>query len=157
MPLRHSFNSLSNHQYAKKKYRRQKRIQQKFDCNSLYSEYNDDYVRLSNKKIDTKGFQRKPHKIGYCCNTSENLSDFQNDIYPSFTWSFKNKDLSRILPVGFKNLDEKEKLEIMTIELDYLEDRWYKNIKIGIKDMRKQIKRRGKIGYFKGHHKDYKY
>ena len=152
MILQHSFNSHSRHRIDKKNYRQKKRNLTNSDFRILYYEYNYDSIYLSNKKycIHKKYLLRKPPKIGYCFNTHNNLNDYSNIIYPKFT--IGDNKLSREIPTSFKNFEEYKKINILIDEMENIEN-YYNYVKIGLINMKKQIKRRGKIGYFKGHYK----
>lgn len=146
MSLGHSFNSLHNFQCKKKTDRRKRKHLFRNDCNwiardcDLSEKINMSITNLAPKNANNK----KPYKIGYCPNTSNSYSQIKNNILSS---------IQKQTNIQFVNLNEHEKLEYL------LKEECKKNEKMtyfaDIINMKKQLKRRGKIGYFKGHNRLY--
>jgi hypothetical protein len=156
MSLGHSFNSLYNHQCLKKTDRRKRKIKNKYDCDWLYRTCDTPEINMTVKNNPANNTYRKPFKMGYCPNSSENLDDVKKYIYESC--KFTNKNINGLY--NYKTLYEREKINILMDEANYKIDNgneWLVSEITTLKNMEKQIKRRGKIGYFKGYNKKKRY
>jgi hypothetical protein len=130
-----------------KLYRRRNRIRIKDECNKIYDMYknSDSFDSLQTRCISHHCYTsiRRPWKIGYRLNTPINLTYIQNRICNNAM----QKDL--------KTLGTNDKLSILInannlLFDDYSDWTFLDNKKI-LTDMKKQISRRGCVGYFKGH------
>jgi hypothetical protein len=143
LPLHHSFGSLKKHQGLKKKNRHKRRMLANGHFNYCVSELDDDNVNMSThykKKVEMV-VPRKPNKIGYTPNTDTTLDDVMYSLLPNF----KNAE--------FTNMSQIEQLEFV-YQCSILNE-WSISSPL-MKElirMKRQVKRRNNIGYFKGHDK----
>ena len=166
MSLGHSFNSLYNFQCKKKANRRKRKIALRNDCKWIANDCNKSEVlnmTISNLAPKNTENIKRPSKIGYCANSGVSYIRVVNKILPNYSMGNNHNGLSwvyeeeRIMfedDFQFKNLNEKDKIEYL------IEKEKNKNSKCNylyeLNNMKKQLKRRGAIGYFKGHDKDKK-
>jgi hypothetical protein len=133
--LSHSFNSHHSHVCRKRINRRRKKMQYKNDFNYTLQLF--DISENFNSSLSVVGnnyeFLRRPEKMGYCPNSSTKLKDIIDDIY------------GKQCQTNLKFMSENEKIAMLMTSTNE-----HKKLKM-LKDMQKQIKRRCKIGYFKGH------
>ena len=161
--LGHSFNSLKKFQCEKQYFRRKRKMEFRNNCDSMISECNSgEKANVSVSKLAPKrGHCRRPNKIGYCANSSESLSDIKNRIRSNYVdYTYKKFDseygcyrnVNSVLHFG--NLSEKEQVDcLIEMEKERLK-RWSEADDLN--KIKKQLQRRGKTGYFKGHVKNTK-
>jgi hypothetical protein len=115
--------------------------------NYCVSELDDDNVNMTThykKKVEMI-VPRNPNKIGYNLNSSTTMNDV---LYSSVTDS-----CSPSYQCEFINMSELEKLDV-TYKYKMMDcNDKSNNIAKNIIKMKRQLKRRNKIGYFKGHDK----
>jgi len=151
-------------QCFKKIDRKRRKIQYKNECDWIYKNYDDLELNTTLKSIRLKKSEELTDnsyniKLGYSITTSYKLFDIENSIYKYKYASKKTTDP----PDGFKNYKEEDKIKILIDETNYekkldtirLNVKHHRFLEYSLKNMKKQLNRRCKIGYFKGHDKDY--
>lgn len=166
MSLAHSFNSsLYNFQCEKKSNRRKRKIALKNDCKWIVNDSNKSEVlnmTISNLAVKNNKNIKRPSKIGYCANSAESYTIIVNKILPNYSmgnhnglsWVYEEERVMFEDDFQFKNLNETEKIEYLIEKEKNKNSKW--NYLYELNNMKKQLKRRGAIGYFKGHNKDKK-
>jgi len=164
MSLHHSFNSLYNFQCKKKENRRKRKLLYKKTC---YWMINDcDKTEILNMSITNLSPKtsynniKRPYRIGYCTNTNITYQEIINDNLPneildSISCKYENHKKMFDQYIYFKNLNENEKIDYLINNIKTEKKNihpCYCNVdSYHLNNIKKQLKRRGNIGYFKGH------
>jgi hypothetical protein len=146
--------------HIKKSLRKSTRSDIKYDCHSEVRSWNDDCNgKNSNLTKNTAKLSSNvritdlshPYKIGYCLNTHVTLDEIVHYTYAGC--SVGRSDTHKGIPEQFKTSNNEEQLDMLLEELNTL---WDKEYTSDINKLKKQLKRRGTFGYFRGHNKDLK-
>jgi hypothetical protein len=153
LPLEHSFGSLKEHQCQKRKNIHNKKMLSNNYFNYCVSELEHSNVNMTahfKNKIEIF-VPRTPNKIGNCLNTTTTINDVFYNLL--FNYSIGMDSTSPSYRDEFINMSEFEKLELAN-QYNIMDGR-QENYKLAkdINKMKIQLKRRNKIGYFKGHDK----
>lgn len=164
-----SLNYVLKRKLAKKCYKKKIRHQYKKEVVSMLKETDNLNLNTSFKSIPFRRDLSKmyeTHPIGYCSNCSILIKDAVANVLYHMRHIIKYKYSTDMvikhenLCNGFKSLSEDDKIMRLLNEINSQienDDKCLIDTQTQLKDMKKQLKRRGYVGYFKGHKKIYKY
>ena len=153
----HLSNKFNSH--IKKDFQKSRRKNKKINCQSEVKSWNNDCCdnnsvltrNVARLRANTfKSYMAHPYKIGYSMNTHVTFDKIVGYVYAGSR--FGNSDTSSGIPEEFKLSSIKEQLDMLSQELKNLgrEDEYLQHVN----RLRKQLKRREAIGYFRGHNKN---
>lgn len=156
LSIGNSFNSLQKRKHNKRYDRRKRKLDFKNERSWLveYCESPGITFTISQKHLEWRRcWSASPKKIGYCLNTSYDLNYIENYIYGEYSSYNKNVKYPQS---GYKNFCERKKVSILLSEMNDFKIKcgnvcWINKYISHLNKMNKQLYRRGKIGYFRGH------
>lgn len=163
-----SFNSVLKRKLVKKCYKKKRRHQYKNELFSMLKETDNLNLNTSFNSIPfsrdlSKKYRTRP--IGYCSNCSILIKDAMAKVLYHMRYLIKyehSNDMAikyETLCDGFKILSEDDKIMRLLDEINSQienDDKHLIDTQTHLKDMKKQLRRRGHVGYFKGYEKIHK-